>query len=255
LHIFTPRYADAPDIPLPPADPLANPPEQRAQFRGPAGSSFVPGLVHELRNFCFGISGSLDAFRARFGRQEEMARYEKVMRTSLERLNEFLDELTDYGNPGPAAWTVGDPAALLREALDRHAAAAAAAGVALRLELERALPPIRMDPPNLGAAFARLVGLAVGQQAAGGRVTVHAACMPGGTPALHGHVEGSRLEFPGMDLSRLFEPFYFRASGFGRLALPVARRVLEYHGGTLAAVPGPAGGVRLAFTLPVHPSP
>jgi signal transduction histidine kinase len=53
-----------------------------------------------------------------------------------------------------------------------------------------------------------------------------------------------------VDLSRLFEPFYYRASGFGRLALPVARRVLEHHGGSLTAVPGPGGGVRLAFTLP-----
>ena len=35
--------------------------EQRASPRGPSGSSFVPGLVHELRNFIFGISGSLDA--------------------------------------------------------------------------------------------------------------------------------------------------------------------------------------------------
>lgn len=252
---------------MPPADPLANPPEQRAQSRGPAGSSFVPGLVHELRNFSFGISGSLDAFQARFGQGEEMARYEKVMRTSLERLNAFLDELKDYGDPGPTAWTVGDPTALLREALDLHAAAAAAAGVGLRLELEGALPPVRMDPPSLGAAFARLVGLAVGQQGADGWVAIHAARVPGtdvvaglcpdstSAPALHGCVEGSCLEFPGMDLSRLFEPFYFRASGFGRLALPVARRVLEHHGGTLAAVPGPAGGVRLAFTLPAHPSP
>jgi two-component system sensor histidine kinase DctS len=56
-----------------------------------------------------------------------------------------------------------------------------------------------------------------------------------------------------MDLSRLFEPFYYRASGFGRLALPVARRVLEQHGGSLTADHGPGGGVRLAFTLPAPP--
>ena len=229
----------------------AGPAEQRAQPRGPAGSSFVPGLVHELRNFSFGISGSLDAFQARFGSQEEMARYGRIMRASLDHLNAFLDELGDYGDPAPPAWAVGDPERILRGAVDHHRPGAAEGGIDLRLELAGPLPLIRMDEASLGPALARLVGLAVNRQAAGGRVTVRAAAgVRDGRPQVAGQVEGSRLAFPGMDLARLFEPFYYRAAGFGRLALPVARRVLERHGGTLAAEPTPDGGVRLAFALP-----
>jgi signal transduction histidine kinase len=52
------------------------------------------------------------------------------------------------------------------------------------------------------------------------------------------------------DLARFFEPFRFRGAGLGRLALPVARRILEAHGGTLRAAPAEGGGVRIAFTLP-----
>lgn len=229
----------------------AEPAEQRSRPRGPSGSSFVPGLVHELRNFSFGISGSLDAFHARFGRHEDMARYERTMRSSLDHLNAFLDELRDYGDPGPPAWAVGDPERVLRGAVDRHRAAAAEGGVDLCLDLAGPLPPMRMDEAHLGGALARLVGLAVGRQKAGGRVTVRAmAVEQEGRREMAGHVEGSRLAFPGLDLARLFEPFYFRAEGFGRLALPVARRVLERHGGTLGAVPTPDGGVRLTFALP-----
>jgi signal transduction histidine kinase len=225
--------------------------EQRARPRGPAGSSFVPGLVHELRNFSFGMSGSLDAFRARFGGQAEMARYERVMRASLDGLNAFLDELSDYGDPRGADPAERDPEPLLREAVDQHRERAAAAGVELRLELEGPLPSIRADAASLGTVFARLVGLALGRQERSGWVTVHAAAgLQDGGPALRGYVEGSRMAFPGLDLARLFEPFHFRASGFGRLGLPVARRVLERHGGSLRAVPGPAGGVRMEFTLP-----
>jgi nitrogen fixation/metabolism regulation signal transduction histidine kinase len=100
-------------------------------------------------------------------------------------------------------------------------------------------------------AFSRLVRLALGQQARGGRGTVRAgAGIQEGRPVISGWVDSPGLELRGVDLSRLFEPFYYRASGFGRLALPVARRVLEHHGGSLTAVPGPGGGVRLAFTLP-----
>jgi signal transduction histidine kinase len=229
----------------------AGPAEQRSRPRGPSGSSFVPGLVHELRNFSFGISGSLDAFQARFGRQAELARYEHTMRASLDQLGAFLDELQDYGDPSPPAWAVGDPERVLRAAVDRHRAWAAGIGVDLRLDLAGPLPPVRMDEAQLEEALARLVGLALSRQLAGGRVTVRAEALHGvDRRELAGHVEGVHLAFPGMDPARLFEPFYVRVAGFGRLALPVARRVLERHGGTLSALPAPDGRVRLAFTLP-----
>jgi signal transduction histidine kinase len=222
--------------------------EQRARARGPLGSSFVPGLVHELRNFSFGISGSLDAFQARQG---DPARYGGVMRASLDRLNAFLGELADYGDPAEPAWTGRDPEALLREAVECHRDRAAASGTELRLDLEGPLPLIRADERSLGTALARLVQVALGPPGAGGRVVVRAApAARAGGQDLEGWVEGSRRAFPGLDLARLFEPFHFRTAGLGRLALPVARRVFERHGGSLRAVPGPEGGVRMVFRLP-----
>jgi signal transduction histidine kinase len=225
--------------------------EQRSRPRGPAGSSFVPGLVHEMRNFIFGISGSLDALQARFGGMAEVAKYQTVLRASVDRLNAFVDEVGDYGDPRPPAWADGNLELLLREAALQLRPRAAAAGVELRLELRGPLPPVRADEQGLCMAFHRMIGLALGHQAAGGRVTIHAE--PGfqeDRAVIRGYVDSPRMELPGVDLSRLFEPFYFRASGFGRLALPVARRVLEQHGGKLSADQGPGGGVRLGFILP-----
>ena len=222
--------------------------EQRGRPRGPLGSSFVPGLVHELRNFSFGLSGSLDAFQARKG---DPARYGGVMRASLDRLNAFLGELADYGDPAEPAWAGRDPGALLREAVACHRDRAAAAGAELRLDLDGPLPLIRADERSLGTALARLVQVALGPPGAGGRVVVRAApARREGGRDLEGWVEGSRLAFPGQDLTRLFEPFYFRTAGLGRLVLPVARRVFEQHGGSLRALPGPEGGVRMVFRLP-----
>jgi len=235
---------------LPDPNPCT-PEEQRALSRGPSGSSFVPGLVHELRNFIFGISGSLDAMQARLGHLEEAARYHAVMRDSLERLDGFLDELADYGDPGPQARAGASLEMLLREAVELHRPRAAQAGVELRLELPDRLPPVRADEQALCRAFSGLIGLALRGQGRGGRVTLAAAAgIREDRPVISGWVDSPGLELPGVDLSRLFEPFYYRASGFGRLALPVARRVLENHGGSLAAARNPGGGVRLAFTLP-----
>lgn len=239
-------------MPAAEAKPIPPPDEQRSCSRGPSGSSFVPGLVHELRNFIFGLSGSLEAMEARLGRQQEAAKYQTVMRASLDRLGAFVDELDDYGAPRALALGGGHLEPVLREAVEQHRPRAVEAGVELRLVFDGPLPALRMDEQGLGMAFGRLVRLALGQQARGGRVTVRAgAGIQEDRPVISGWVDSPGLELRGVDLSRLFEPFYYRASGFGRLALPVARRVLEHHGGSLTAVPGPGGGVRLAFTLPV----
>ncbi len=205
----------------------------------------MPGLVHELRNFSFGISGSLDAFQARFGRLEGGERYLAVMRGSLGRLNGFLDELADYGDPRGRPWTALDLERLLRAAAAHHGAGPER----LRLELPEPLA-LRGDGENLGRAFIHLIGLALGPPGGTGRVTVRAAVEPADPPEIAGQVENPGLELPGVDLARLFEPFYYRAAGFGRLALPVARRVFESHGGSLGAAPAPDGGIRLGFRLP-----
>jgi len=240
--------------PLPPAEPSQRQNDElRASPRGPNGSSFVPGLVHELRNFSFGISGSLDALEARFGRTGDVAKYQTVMRASLDRLNAFLDELGDYGDPRPLLRVEGSLEMLLREAMEQHQGRAREAGVELRLVLEGPLPPVRADERGLCLAFTRLIGLALGRAPRGGQVLVRASAREG--QLITGCVESPGMELPGVDLARLFEPFYYRASGFGRLALPVARRVLEGHGGSLAAVRGPGAGVRLAFTLPALAPP
>ena len=183
--------------------------EQRSRPRGPAGSSFVPGLVHEMRNFIFGISGSLDALQARFGGMEELAKYQTVLRASLDRLSAFVDELGDYGDPKPAVWAEGDLELLLREAVEQLRPRAAAAGVELRLELQGPLPPVRADERGLCMAFTRMIGLAVGHQDAGSRVTIRVeAGLQEDPRVIRGAVESPRMELPGVDLSRLFEPFY-----------------------------------------------
>ena len=236
---------------LEPDRPQPNPeaPERRSAARACAEASFVPGLVHELRNFSFGISASLDAFQARTEGQEA-SRYGTVIRASLDRLNAFVEELREYGDPRTGPWGEGELAPLLREAVLRVQPEAERCRVAVRLEVDGPLPPIRTDGESLRSAFTRLLELAVQQEAPGGVLVLQVGA-PGG--AISGRLDSPGLKVRGLDLARLFEPFYCRGSGLGRLALPVARRILEAHGGSLSAGPGPEGGMRIGFMLPASP--
>jgi signal transduction histidine kinase len=224
--------------------------ERRTMTRVSAGASFVPGLVHELRNFIFGISASLDAFQARVAGQES-SKYGTVIRTSLDRLNAFVEELREYGDPQGLRWSERALEPLLLEAIEHLRPLAQRCQVEVRVQADGPLPGIRADGESLRTAFIRLLDLALQEERAGASLVLQVGTrIQDRQKVIFGHLDGPGLRGANLDPARLFEPFYYRASGLGRLALPVARRIFEAHGGNLTATPGPEGGVRIGFMLP-----
>lgn len=225
--------------------------ESRHSPRAPKAASFVPGLVHELGSFAFGISANLDAFEARYGDQNQLSRYGANIRKSLDRMSAFIMELREYGDPQRLSWSTHDFENLLHEAVDQLEPAAARRNIDLELRVDGPMPPIGADEQSLRMAFIHIIDLALQQEVAGARLIIHASAKRQGTrEVIVGYLDCSNLKFKDLDPARLFEPFYLRISGLGRLTLPGARRVFESHGGSLTAAPGPEGGTRISFILP-----
>jgi len=227
--------------------------EARTSPRAPSAASFVPGLVHELGSFIFGISASLDAFQARFAHLDEVEKYGSNIRRSLDRMGAFIVELREYGYPQRLSWTTLDLEPLLREAIEHNTPLADKNGIDLGLHIDGSLPPIQAGREGLKAGVVRVVELVLQQEGPGGRVVLNVASnRPGNRIVVSGHLDFSSLKMKNIDPARLFEPFYFRVSGLGRLTLPGARRVFESHGGSLTAGPGPDGAMRISFMLPAE---
>ena len=225
--------------------------ESRNAPRAPLATSFVPGLVHELGSFIFGISANLDAFEARFAELDEVTKYSANIRRSLDRMSAFKTELKEYGDPHRLSWETHDLEPLLQAALEHLAPSAEGRGIRLQLTLDGPLSPMNADGQNLLGAFINVIDLVLRQEAPGSVVVIRASMnRQGDRDMICGFVDCPSLKFKDVDPSRLFEPFYFRVSGLGRLTLPGARRVFESHGGTLTAGPGPEGGMRISFMLP-----
>ena len=225
--------------------------ESRTLPRPPAAASFVPGLVHELGSFIFGISANLDAFEARFAGLDDVSKYGANIRRSLDRMSAFIVELREYGSPQRLSWSELELEPLLQEAIRQNLPLATEKHIDLQLQIDGSLPVITADGQGLQTAFLRLIELVLQQEEAGGHVLLHVAPGDQGHRAvICGHLAFSSLRTKDVDPARLFEPFYFRVSGLGRLTLPGARRVFESHGGTLTASLGPNGGMRISFMLP-----
>lgn len=224
--------------------------ERRRQPRGPEGASFVPGVVHELRNFLFAMGAGLDAFEARFAGKTDESAHAEALRRNLTRLQGFLEELGEYGNPGGLSFASAALQPVLQQALSLAEPLAQAHGVRLTSHIPDVGATERMDRPALEGSLRRLLELVV-LEAQSGEVRVASHILEGpGRPWAEVTISGTPTRDRGLDMERLFEPFHYRDKAMSRLGPAIARRTIEAHGGQLAAALE-AGGFMLRVMLPV----
>lgn len=225
--------------------------ERRRNPRGPEGASFIPGLTHELRNFLFSMGAGLDAFEARFGSEGPQGDHGRALRRNLDRLQAFLEELGDYGNPGQLTFSLQPLAPLLEQGGRLVAPLAEARGVRITVHPLPAAAEERMDRGALESALRRLLELALLETHQGGAVVLSSSWIEGPSrPWIEMTITGTPGRGRGLDAARLFEPFYYRDKDMPRLGPAIARRVIEAHGGQATALDTPEGPM-LRVLLPV----
>jgi signal transduction histidine kinase len=124
-------------------------------------------------------------------------------------------------------------------------------GVSVDLETDGPIPA-RFDAKLLGRALRNLMENALRASAGGGRVTVRVERQNGVAKiAVQDEGPGVRPE----NLPRIFDPYFSTHDTGTGLGLPIARRVVEEHGGTITARNRSDRGLEVVITLPVDPIP
>ena len=145
-----------------------------------------------------------------------------------------------------------DVAALLAETVAGFGAKADASTVSLRVSTANGLPMLELDQARIHQVISNLLANALRFTPAGGVVEVNAA------PASSGVVITIRDTGSGIApevLPRIFDRFFRSGdSGGSGLGLPIARSLVEAHGGSIEAESPPDGGTTVRVQLPT-PSP
>ena len=213
------------------------------------------GVAHEVRNPLFGISSTLDAFRARFGERAEYLPYLTVLEEQVERLSRLMRDLLEYGKPMRTEQTRGDLGRVVAQALAHCQPLAGQRGVALSREGPAAGPPVLMDTTRMLQLIQNLVENAIQHSPSGGRIVVSLRPEPREPePAVVLEVSDTGPGFSAEDLPRAFEPFFTRRPGGTGLGLAIAQRIVAEHGGRVQAANQPGGGARLPDVLPMLPA-
>ena len=140
---------------------------------------------------------------------------------------------------------------LLGEVAAAHGAAADAAGVALAVDAAADLPSVEVDPARLRQVVANLIANALRFTPAGGRISVSTARTDVGVRV------AVRDDGAGMEpeaLEHAFDRFYRSPTSPGSgLGLPIARNLVEAHGGRIEIESNPGRGTEVRFVLPLTP--
>ncbi|HET9540004.1 MAG TPA: HAMP domain-containing sensor histidine kinase [Candidatus Limnocylindria bacterium] len=148
-----------------------------------------------------------------------------------------------------------DLAELLAESVAAFRAKADAASVALSSSVDDDLPVLELDQSRLRQVIGNLLDNAVRLTPPGGSVKVH--CATAGAAVLI-EVQDTGPGIAADVLPRIFDRFYRSGErGGSGLGLPIARSLVEAHGGTISAASEPGHGTTISIRLPAgeHSAP
>ena len=216
---------------------------------------FLANMSYEFRTPLTSISGFADLLQAGIAGElsDQAKEYVDAIAVSAERLSRQINTVLDYsqGEAGalPIAAEQVDLASLLTASIERHSELAVSNGITVSLDMTSLPGEITGDSERLAQAIGHLIDNAIRYGRPDGRVLV----------VTHGSVNDVEIgisdDGPGIsgkDKSAIFD-------GLGRsqndengqgLGLPLAKQLIESHGGTLALESKVGEGTTIIVKLP-----
>ncbi|HUU33008.1 MAG TPA: PAS domain S-box protein [Vicinamibacterales bacterium] len=207
-------------------------------------------VAHEVRNPLAAIRGVVEVIQTRFPADSPDRKILGDLLVRVDSLDQLVSDLLVYARPtSPVfrrAWMLAlarDTAALV--ANDRGAGA-------VRFDVSGDDAELWIDPAQMGRALLNLMTNAA------------QAMRDSGVVRITGERLGDRYRLtvaddgPGMPpdvATRCLEPFFTTKTRGTGLGLPIAKRVVDEHGGGFAVSADPGAGTRVSIVLPLDDAP
>jgi PAS domain S-box-containing protein len=240
---------------------------RQAETANRVKSGFLAAMSHELRtplNAVIGFGEILHQEALGPIGVPEYRDYAGHILRSGQSLLSLINDVLDFARleSGSLKLTLGpvDLAGVVRGVSDMLAGAAETGGVVLAADLPEGRVVVVADQQRLRQALLNIVGNAVKFTRSGGRVTLGLA--PGDAGGAVVTVTDSGIGIEESQLAAVFDAFWQADSGLDRgregtgIGLPLAKQLIELHGGRLELASRLGEGTRVTITLPAAaPSP
>jgi two-component system cell cycle sensor histidine kinase PleC len=232
-----------------------------AELASRVKSEFISNMSHELRtplNTMIGFSKILSEHEKRKIADADIVEYAKLILDAAGHLLSVINDILDISKMQSGRYTLDARELSLEEILQAvystNRTAAREAGVSLDLEVAANLPAIRGDASKLQQAFNNLISNAVKFTLRGGSVKIEAVRLTDGNMAVMIHDTGVGMSPEELNIA--MTPFgqvdgsrsrWREGTGLG---LPIARSLIELHGGEIKMKSEKGKGTSVAVVLP-----
>jgi signal transduction histidine kinase len=212
-------------------------------------------IAHDLRSPLSVIAGYAEALSE--GKLAGSPEVYGILHQETRLLSRLVDDLRTLSLADAGELPLNrqplEPRALLEQVAARHAVAAEAKGISIKVDAGEMTPQISADAERLTQVLDNLVTNALRFTPAGGEILLRARSAEG--KALI-QVEDNGSGMTAEEIQHAFDRFYRgdkarQANGESGLGLAIARSIVEAHGGTIAVASRPGRGSIFSVRLPV----
>jgi two-component system OmpR family sensor kinase/two-component system sensor histidine kinase BaeS len=213
--------------------------------------SALADVSHELRTPLTVIQGNLEALLD--GVYPADAEHLQPILEETRVLERLIDDLRTLTLAEAGSLVLHreptDLVALLNEVAAAYRSQAERAGIALTVDVADDVPTLEIDPARIREVVSNLLTNALRHTPRDGKVELSAR-LAGEQVEVTVHDTGSGI--PPDQIEKIFDRFYRSPDSPGSgLGLPIARSLVEAHGGTVTATSGTGDGTRVRFRLPL----
>jgi len=173
-----------------------------------------------------------------------------VVQRECQRLQDLLNDFLTFARVRKPHLESSELNEEVRRLLDFFRPKAREAKIEIVTYLQSDLPGVLLDRETFQSALLNLVINSQQAMPTGGQLVISTEATPRGV-ALHLIDTGC-----GMDVrtrEKIFDAFYTTKSGGSGLGLPIARKIVESHGGQMRVDSEPGRGTQFTIELPVPP--
>jgi len=214
---------------------------------------FVGQLAHEIKNPMVAIQTFAELLAEKYDDSSFRDFFTYTVRQEIKRLNELVEQLIAFSAPLSYKYSFVD----IHEILDMGLLLLQEQGMGQETTVETSYAgqalTVRADRTLLARAFSYLIRHSFQAVEAGGVIhiqTLYSDRIPSGGVCIR--LSDNRTKAAAQEIEKMFEPLTAHGNGYISLGLPVGRKIIEDHGGRLAATLTREKYLELEVTLPAN---
>jgi signal transduction histidine kinase len=218
-------------------------------------ANLAAGVAHEIRNPLNAIGMGIQRLQREFHPAMEFQRdYEKftgILRGEVRRVNDIIEQFLFFARPTQLDRKPAQITDILSDLLLLGQEAAKMQNIRIMEDLEMNLPLLRLDTRRIHEAFWNLIQNAIQAMPGGGSLRLTARWNRSNHEVVV-EVADTGEGIAEENLGRVFDYYFTTKEKGAGLGLPLAYKIIEGHGGTIAVQSQPGRGTifRVSFPLP-----